>query len=639
MNPATAVQSQARKRLQGLNVLFLITSHNIIHHYRSRLSAVDKALADQEKDRSSNIAPAAQGGGAGRGGKRNGDRGGKTSAGPTPAQRKRLLHSFREFLTKEETFWRDLLIRLVGVFDVEEARIPLRQLQLGVGDWEPDPLFTSIKEIHSHAILLCHKTLICFGDLARYRELYTETKPVPAAQPKPRGGKLNPAAIEAASSKEKSFARAFEAYHQARLLVPDDGNPSNQLAVLAGYQKDELSTIYHYYRALCVRKPFTTATQNLSATYKKMLSHWDQHDRSKEQARAAAASKADVARMRSRNGAYTNNDLSQKDLSELNRRQDEKHTDNREVTERFRKNFTVLHAMLFEGSHLDELPHQFTTVTKLFSTCVAKRSLPSDVVVKAVVTALSTWWYARMYRPMMANGKSKDHKKDSKAVPVAAKEEAEGDDSASLESSAFMHALALITELLEIAILETRDVVLHEALQHPPTAPESSRPMLLAQSITAVLRRALPALRIASMWLLSNVDYLSKYDTTSAHFHQDDPTVPPELCNAMKSFWNSYANFANSIGNAFPLELLPITAGDLMLEEDVDMLGYAPLRRRMKEAKAQSNTTQTALGSDLHPNEEQVLRIGDLLGDANLLAQSEVRRQADTCDARLSGLS
>lgn len=37
-------------------------------------------------------------------------------------------------------------------------------------------------------------------------------------------------------------------------------------------------------------------------------------------------------------------------------------------------------------------------VNKLFSHSVYKRFLPSDVIVKTVVTALGSWWYARMYK-------------------------------------------------------------------------------------------------------------------------------------------------------------------------------------------------------------------------------------------------
>ena len=246
---------------------------------------------------------------------------------PNPAQRRRLLHSFRDFLAKEETFWRDLLIRIVGVFDVEEARSALRLLQIGIGDWEADPYFAGNNEIHDHAILLCHKTLICFGDLARYRELYAENKA--QNRPKPRGGKLAPSPADA--SKEKTWARAYEAYHHARLLLPDDGNPSNQLAVLAGYQHDDLSTIYHYYRALCVRKAFSTAKQNLGPTFAKILSNWEVDEKRK----------ADRKKLQAGSGKYADaEDASSRDTEQ----------DASDLVEDFKQSFVVLHAILFQGT-------------------------------------------------------------------------------------------------------------------------------------------------------------------------------------------------------------------------------------------------------------------------------------------------
>lgn len=47
---------------------------------------------------------------------------------------------------------------------------------------------------------------------------------------------------------------------------------------------------------------------------------------------------------------------------------------------------------------VDKLPALFMNVNKLFSLAVHNRILPSDVIVKTVVTALGSWWYARMYR-------------------------------------------------------------------------------------------------------------------------------------------------------------------------------------------------------------------------------------------------
>lgn len=203
-------------------MLFLSTSHSIIHHFRQKLSAMDKQIAAGKRSSGAGSNP-------GQGKRDNGDR------APNASQRRRLLHSFRDFLVKEESFWRDLLIRIVGVFDVEEARTPLRLLHLGLGDWEPDPEFKANKEIHDQAVLLCHKTLICFGDLARYRELYSESNGKTQQQqhgrdhanaaPHGKSHKSQSGGKADSGVAEKDWSRAYEAYHQARLLLPDDGEP------------------------------------------------------------------------------------------------------------------------------------------------------------------------------------------------------------------------------------------------------------------------------------------------------------------------------------------------------------------------------------------------------------------------------
>lgn len=136
------------------------------------------------------------------------------------------------------------------------------------------------KAASAQALLMCHRALIYCGDLARYQELYAES------EAKGSGGQRRAATEE---RRLRNYAKAAECYHQARLLVPDNGkneqfsdvrlftepvptgNPSNQLAVLASYAGDSLSSAYHYYRALCVKQEFPTARHNLGLTFNKAL--------------------------------------------------------------------------------------------------------------------------------------------------------------------------------------------------------------------------------------------------------------------------------------------------------------------------------------------------------------------------------
>ena len=96
-----------------------------------------------------------------------------------------------------------------------------------------------------------------------------------------------------------------------------------------------------------------------------------------------------------------------------------------------------------------------------------------------------------------------------------------------------------------------------------------------------VLRRLLPTLRILSKWLKLHIN------------HVQDP-----------QFWAGHQKFINSLSSYTPGSLLN------PLEEDLDMRGFIPLARAMTPG-----TTRL----DLHPNEESLMRIADLLVDAKLI--------------------
>lgn len=310
--------SPPTRRLDTLNLLWLDTTHALITLYRGRLAELDKQIAaapkghkHKNKDRNQignggDILPAAAG----------------------PVARRKLVHSFRQFLAKEEEFWRTLCGRFASRLFPEEAAelrsvgivatafpsasdasgnlsAPATRGDDGVrGDVDVDAAQEAERETLRAGVLpLAHKALICFGDLARYSELYSDATASQSAEPhKGRGGRGGrrggKGAAIPADRRVKTYAKAAECYTQARLLLPDNGqlsrvivshfsrgplvlilrddtgNPSNQLAVLAQYASDPLASIYHYYRALCVRTPFTTAKANLRITFSKAVARW-----------------------------------------------------------------------------------------------------------------------------------------------------------------------------------------------------------------------------------------------------------------------------------------------------------------------------------------------------------------------------
>lgn len=197
---------------------------------------------------------------------------------------RKLLARFRQFLAEEDKFYVQLLIRFRTQFELNDTHEAL--VKAGVISTDPKPessrnIFPQDKspppasESERYSRLNTFvKLLVCLGDIARYREQYNDGRGRPRAgheyEPaKPAGHKGKKGAQE--NIRPRNYSRAQAIYEQARLLVPDDGNASHQLAILAAYQKDSFSALLNYYRALCVRQPYDTATNNLNTVLRKAL--------------------------------------------------------------------------------------------------------------------------------------------------------------------------------------------------------------------------------------------------------------------------------------------------------------------------------------------------------------------------------
>lgn len=89
-----------------------------------------------------------------------------------------------------------------------------------------------------------HRCFVFLGDLARYRELHSQKA-------------------------KKNFAAAESFYHKALALAPENGNPHNQLAVLATYVEAETVAVYRYCRSLLIAQPFATAEENLALLFER----------------------------------------------------------------------------------------------------------------------------------------------------------------------------------------------------------------------------------------------------------------------------------------------------------------------------------------------------------------------------------
>eukprot|EP00976_Prorocentrum_cordatum_P006188 123579-Prorocentrum_minimum.AAC.1 len=99
--------------------------------------------------------------------------------------------------------------------------------------------------------LSSHQCLIYLGDLARYSAQYAQ-------------GESTKKDFRAA---DYSDAAAY--YIQASAILPNFGNPHNQLAVLATYMDNDLLALYRYFRSLAVLTPFVTAQENVEMLFRK----------------------------------------------------------------------------------------------------------------------------------------------------------------------------------------------------------------------------------------------------------------------------------------------------------------------------------------------------------------------------------
>ena len=134
----------------------------------------------------------------------------------------KIAASFRAFLEESVTFYQSLLRK----FQAQSL------LQLGN------------KSSDNAAVQSAARCCIFLGDLARYAELHSATQ-------------------------KKDWSAADKHYKNALTLLPTNGNPHNQLAVLATYQDSECVAVYHYCRSLMVAQPFVTARENLKLLFDK----------------------------------------------------------------------------------------------------------------------------------------------------------------------------------------------------------------------------------------------------------------------------------------------------------------------------------------------------------------------------------
>lgn len=564
--------------------LWMQTSHAFIASYKQRIQALDRGIQNQNKVRQQGQRPQQD----------------QRQNVSHVVEHRKLIQRFRQFLAEEEKFWIQLVVRLRRLFALNEATPAL--ITLGIlpekeeavnqrnaaeaadtvtnsgarnhFQFPPEDTSTSLVPTtdadRESKLAILTKAVVCLGDIARYREQYNESggRPkagqddhVPSKRVRTRRGGQSLADLV---PRPRDYHKAKQCYEQARLLMPQDGNPSHQLAILAFYQKDSFMSLFHYYRALCVRQPYDTASENLGSVLTRALDQW-------------------YDRVRPHRG---------------NLREE---LPPRVRVDLFKARIVVLHAVwrtdLKEPRAMDRIRRNQRAAYDEFLGLVSDLCLPIDVIYQAIVLAQGALWKHRMfcYSPNAKQNPDTSAPREQMAI---------------IEWRILGHLFDLHQALLEVGI--------HELKVLPPVdAPKDD----LAQRITAIFRRTLPALRIASKWLKANIKYLTRDPEFIANLAMkkiEAASGSSGSRNNTRRFWKKLAEFLTALSRTFPAEKLPSLTEPL--EEDIEMRGFVPLKDMMGEIKGDTSLASPGQAQDVHPNAWQLMRISDLLQDAGELA-------------------
>jgi len=449
---------------------------------------------------------------------------------------------------------------------------------------------------------ILQKALIYCGDLARYRAMYAA---LPAALQRTAEGERAP-----------DFSAAVRFYRQAHVLLPDRGNPMNQLAVVAMRTGDRFLATYEYFRALCVRFPFETARENLDRLLDKALCAWD-----------ASPIRDDIVHAwRAAPGHVPVVSVQWPDA------------------DAWLASVVVLHALLARRAELDCVAALNEALLRSLLSLTESLSLRAMDHLRVVVTALCASWTLRLWRsaapsPSPAACAQRSFSVGA-AVPSAPLTDATLPEAVrrSFEAQALSHVLGVLTAQLTAVRGE-----LAGRLQAPHT-----------DALGAILRRTLPALRVGFKWVKTHLEYLErsvddavKTDeqlraalaaegrsdaaprSALTRFQQVVQSVRP----GMHAFWTAYTDVVNLLRSLFPFQTLPnVGAVDdaehdaVRVEEDAELCELGPVRNVLAPAAAPVGAPGGAPTGAPSPyptgDEAHRARIVDVLVDAKVIAES-----------------
>ncbi|KFX91902.1 hypothetical protein O988_07527 [Pseudogymnoascus sp. VKM F-3808] len=253
--------------------------------------------------------------------------------------------------------------------------------------------------------------------------------------------------------------------------------------------------------------------------------------------------------------------------------------------------FVRLHAQLYKGEEFhnhDELENEALSQM----TVLLKEQSLEDILDRIVIINIAAEYFA--------------------GVRLA---EAEGDEESERCVQAYYFYLRLNVRML-FMLLQLLQPELDDA-NHGHNAPDvtGKEKQSTADSITAVTRRILPALRQYSTWLVATAPVISAQVGTAP------------ICIHIKEMWSMYCTTLSLLVSVFPVAELPDI--DYLLEEDSATVGFKPFRdstlcRLYTDSEDKLKKRSTDPGVERHhPNVEMMARIREILRDGMVLATND----------------
>ncbi|RIA88754.1 hypothetical protein C1645_877171 [Glomus cerebriforme] len=472
--------------------------------------------------------------------------------GRSKSTSKKLTSSFRSFLHEATGFYYSFIQRLAIHFELKELDPVIKKFGLTIEPTEVCQRSYS-EDIKQRAVLSCHKSLIFLGDLARYRELHSD--------------RIN-----------KNWSTACDYYNHARQLVPDSGNPHNQLAVIATYNSDDFLAVYHYYRSLVVKHQFLTAKDNISLLFHKAQT--DTPDRETEMVQKVQREYGGRRRF-SHQRQMSSSSIAQSNKLKAS-----------EAIQSFFADFIRLHSILYLKVNLESYSELKASVLNQLKEHVLSRALEPDHLLKLTVINMAALYVIRL----IANSENGSTNHSPKATSTYS----QSSKKALVEKHSVLLVLDTLTTLLDMCNSELADVSI-DGLDQRHNA---------VQILPASVKRSLASLRMGTKWVYSRLDYIASMSSIISK----DPNVKSEFINFAR-FWECYAEFLNAMER-----LLPHSQGvplDVPLKEDFELNGFLVLKDHIFMYK-------NASANQGEPFEELDMRIYDIFEDAKKISESEL---------------